>query len=393
MRSNYSLVFVIGGLSRGGIESHLVDVVTDLVKRSVDVSVIVLFDRGPLLELLIDTGVQVVYPNKPISGSIHFRQLLSLDYVAHFFRCWKLLRRPGTIVHAFMPTNLIAGWALSKVANVETVIASRVSRNFYKADRPLIHRCERFINRRIYAVFGNSRKVVNDLAQEGVPDSKIRLIYTGIDKEIFGQRSKSEMRSMLGIERDQLVLCKVANLIPYKGHHDLLKALCTIKDELPKDWLLLLVGRDDGIGTALRDLSEQLGIEKNILFMGSRDDVNSILCAGDIGILTSHTEGFATAILEYMATGIPVIATDVGGNQEALGDAAGVIVKVHDIQDIGRQIACLAQNEQLRISMGKAGLDRISKKFSVKATVDQYIETYEMSASTTSTDIPGNLMA
>ena len=94
-----------------------------------------------------------------------------------------------------------------------------------------------------------------------------------------------------------------------------------------------------------------------------------------------------------MATGIPVIATDVGGNQEALGDAAGVIVKVHDIQDIGRQIACLAQNEQLRISMGKAGLDRISKKFSVKATVDQYIETYEMSASTTSTDIPGNLMA
>jgi len=381
----YSVVFVVGGLSRGGIEKHLIEVVREMVDRSIDVSVIVLFDHGPLLEPLIDTGVSVIHPDNPISGKIHLTRLLTVDYLRHLVRCWRILRRPGTILHAFMATNLISGWLLAKVANVEIVIASRVSRNFYKNARPLIHRIETLINRRIYAVLGNSRKVVDDLASEQCPTHKIKLVYTGIDAQGFGIRRKDEIRGNLEIRQDQFVLCKVANLISYKGHFDLLNALGRIKNRLPKDWLLLLVGRDDGLRSRLNALAQKLEIDRNVQFLGSRDDVSSILCAADVGILTSHTEGFATAILEYMATGLPVVATDVGGNREALGDFAGVVVKPHDVEGISRAIVSISQDEYLREEMGRAGSERVRTRFSVKQTVSQYVAIYETALSQAST--------
>src|SRR3546814_4809262 len=78
----------------------------------------------------------------------------------------------------------------------------------------------------------------------------------------------------------------------------------------------LVVGRDDGIGDQLLAKAASYGIPSNVRFLGSREDVPSLVAGSDIGVLCSHEEGFSNAILEYMQAGLPVVATDVGGNAD-----------------------------------------------------------------------------
>src|SRR5205823_891079 len=123
----------------------------------------------------------------------------------------------------------------------------------------------------------------------------------------------------------------VANLIPYKAHTDLFHALAQISPKLPADWTLLCVGRDTGYGAKLEKFSQELKLSDHIQFLGERRDVRELLAHAHIGILCSHEEGFANAILEGMTTGLPMIVTDVGGNAEAVvHEKTGLVVPPHD---------------------------------------------------------------
>ena len=131
----------------------------------------------------------------------------------------------------------------------------------------------------------------------------------------------------MGIGPQALTLVMVGNLIAYKGHGDLLVALGQAAPQLPPDWRLLIVGRDEGIASALQAQSVALGIDRNVLFLDTRNDVPDILNACDIGVLCSHQEGFSNAVLEGMAASLPMIVTDVGGNAEAVLDGeCGIVV-------------------------------------------------------------------
>src|SRR5262249_9201621 len=154
----------------------------------------------------------------------------------------------------------------------------------------------------------NSRAVVAQLRDEGVPPARLGLIYNGIDPRAFNNvPPPAEIKIRLGIGEAPLVLTTVANLIPYKGHHDLLEALAGIADRLPPGWVLLCPGRDDGLGPALAQRARALNLHERVRWMGPRKDIPSILHASDIGILASHEEGFSNSILEGMAAGLPMV--------------------------------------------------------------------------------------
>ena len=130
---------------------------------------------------------------------------------------------------------------------------SRRSLNNYQQRHPLLTPIERWLHGKMHAVLGNSRAVLTQLEDEGVAADKLGLIYNGLDVSQFKpSASKVELRKNLSLPVDALVLLTVANFIPYKGHSDLLKALCRVNQTLPQPWVLLLVGRDDGICAALK---------------------------------------------------------------------------------------------------------------------------------------------
>jgi glycosyltransferase involved in cell wall biosynthesis len=254
---------------------------------------------------------------------------------------------------------------------------SRRSLATYQRKHQLFARIERRLHPRMSLVCGNSQAVVAELRDEGIDPAKLRLIYNGIDTEIYEQPfDRDSARGALGIAPNATVFVIVANLIPYKGHGDLIAAFSRIKSKLRDPWFLFCLGRDDGIAFQLQSQINEAGLQENIQLMGARSDVPDFLRLADIGILCSHEEGFSNAILEGMAAGLPMVVTNVGGNAEAVVDGqTGYVVPPHDSAALGEALLKLANNPH-RAVMGEAGRQRARELFSMNACIDAYEALY-----------------
>lgn len=367
------LTVAIGSLDRGGAERHLLQVLPKLLKYGLAVEVFCFSHRGVLAGDFGRLGVQVGGPEKRPGGpSLIVFVVAALRFVVY------LLRYRPHIVHFFLPVAYIFGTPAAVMTRCYIRIMSRRNQNNYQRNSFWIRFIEQLWHRRMSAVLGNSKNVVAQLAEEGVDSSRLNLIYNGIDFSPFHKElSIGAARSRLGLSEDALVLVIVANLIRYKGHADLLHALARIKGRLPQNWVLLCAGRDDGIGPELQNMVQDLGLTGRVHWMGSVEDIPTLLATADIALLTSHEEGFSNAILEYMATGLPAIVTDVGGNAEAIThNQVGLVVPPHDPAALAEAILRLAQDPALRRQFGAAAKALAHSRYSLDACVDNYIALY-----------------
>lgn len=372
-----SVLCVIGSLDSGGTERHLLMVLPELRRRGFDVEVLCIRAEGSLAACMRATGVAVhaLEWNGRSMESIHPRPA---RVIATFLACdWFLRRHRFDLVHFFLPEAYLVGGLCAVAAGIGPCIMSRRSLNLYQRKYPFAATVERWLHARMRVILGNSRAVLAELAREGVPEEKLRLVYNGLDTARFdGPFDRLETRRELGLPDDALVVTSVANLIAYKGHEDLLRALVGVRERMPDNWRLVLVGRDDGIGKALRALAESLGISGQIVWAGVRDDIPAILAASDIGVLASHEEGFSNAILEGMAARLPMVVTDVGGNAEAVVDGeTGRVVPARDPCALGEAILEMARSEA-RVEIGVRGRRKLEDEYSLERCVDAYESYY-----------------
>lgn len=373
------IMYVIGGLTIGGSERHLATIAPKLVARGWRVSLFSLSGDGPLRAELENGGVTIL--QSPIARSREHASIASRTVrfaVAAAALLVAMLRRRPSIVHFFLPAAYVTGAPLAWLAGIPVRIMSRRSLNVYQMRRPGIARLERHLHSGMDVVLGNSVSVVRELENEGVAIKQLGLIYNGVDiARQIPQVDRVTMRSSLGLMADTVAMVIVANLIPYKGHRDLLQALCATKQSMPRDWRLLIVGRDDGIEAGLRSDAEQLGLAPMVVFLGPRTDVPDILGASDLGLLCSHEEGFSNSVLEGMAASLPMIVTDVGGNAEAIVDGeCGLVVPARNPQRLGDAIVILARDADLRTRLGQAGRRRVETYFTTEKSIDAYDELY-----------------
>jgi glycosyltransferase involved in cell wall biosynthesis len=375
-----TLLFVIGDLNVGGAERHLATILPRLAGAGFQPVVYTLAPGGPLAADLTAAGVEVVTP--PLASAVgRLPRALRWAVLAPLSaaRLVGLLRRrrPG-VVHFFLPEAYVFGGLCALVAGRQRCVMSRRSLNLYQRRHHVLARLERRLHARMVAVLANSRAVLAELVAEGVARERLGLIYNGVDLEGFRSLPpRATTRARLGLSASPLVLTTVANLIPYKGHADLLDALAGIAAELPAGWRLLCAGRDDGIGTALRARARDLGLDGQVQWLAERRDVPELLAASDVGVLASHQEGFSNSILEGMAAGLPMIVTDVGGNTEAVTHgASGLVVPPRDPRALGQAILTLARDPARRRQMGEAGRQRVAADFSLEACVGRYVRLY-----------------
>ncbi len=379
--SGRKILIVIGSLQVGGAEKHVASVMPALKQNGWDVTVYSLAGKGVLGDALERAGVSVV--SAPFESRQEWRkrpgfQLLRLMAMAvHLL--WVIVRERPRIAHFFLPEAYLIGGVVATLARVPVRVMSRRSLNVYSEHRPRIRAFEMKLHRFMKAVLGNSRSVVQQLHDvEHVPADKLGLIYNGINLPASTPEDRAATRAALALTPQMLTLVIVANLIPYKGHADLLAALALVNADMPADWRFLIVGRDDGIGDRLREQARQGGMEKNIVFLGPRSDVARLLAASDIGVLCSHQEGFSNAVLESMAAGLPMVVTDVGGNGEAVTDGeCGFVVPAHAPDQLGKAILRLAKDADLRRNLGAAARKRVEQNFSLPACVSKYQAFYD----------------
>lgn len=372
-RGRPTLLFVTSSLAVGGTERHLVSISSALRARGWSITVFSTGGDGPLASDLREAGVSVVVPG---ASALADRRLFRLPIAAARL-VGLLVGRRDVIVHCFLPEAYVVAAPLAVLLRTRLAIMSRRSLNVYQNGYGPAAWAERRLHPMMSAVLANSRSVAKELLMEGVAPERIGLIYNGVVDAPGPPADRRQTRAGLGIEDSALVLVIVANLIPYKGHLDLVDALGAIAGKMPAGWRLLIVGRDEGVGADIRARAEALGIADHIGMLGQRADVADLLNAGDVGLLASHQEGFSNAILEGMRAGLPMIVTDVGGNAEAVIDGeTGIVVPPHNPEAFAGAILRLASDPALRRSFGDAGRRRVARHFSLSACVDAYEAMY-----------------
>lgn len=365
------VLIIIGALDVGGAETHLAQVLPRLVAEGFEVAVHTLTGRGALAAPLETAGVRVVAPPGSEAGAKAggfvgrgMRALRAGWSLARFMRDW----RPD-VAHFFLPEAYLVGAPIALLTSNAKRVMSRRSLNDYQSKHPLLAKLERVLHGRMDTLLGNSAAVTAQLIDEGAPRDRVRLIRNGIDLARFANPKPVPRPA------DKVVIACVANLIPYKGHADLIDALARIPRE--PAWELWCAGRDDGIGAALQARAQAAGIDDRIKLLGARNDVPDLLAAADLAVLTSHEEGFPNAVLEAMAARRAVIGTQAGGIPEAIEDGkTGLIVPPRNPAALAHALARLIADAALRTKMGEAGRARVEAEFSLDACAKAYIAFY-----------------
>ena len=360
---------VTSRLDVGGTERHLTRVLPLLRRRGIDVTLYVMERGGSLERELVAQGV-------PIEGPARHR---FLHWPRAALQLARFLRRVRPdLVHFFLPRPYIYGSLAAELAGHRRRVMSRRSLANYMLRHPFARAVERVLHRRCMGLIGNSQAVVEQLAAECGDPRKVALLYNGVDiPELTTAADRRRTRRDLQISDDAITIVAVANLIPYKGHRDLIEAVALIDKAMPRPWSLLIIGRDDGIGDELKERVRSLQLANNVIWLGEQPKVDEFLRAGDIFILPSHEEGFSNALLEAMANGVAVIATAVGGNREAIkDDETGLLVRPRDPSSLGAAVLRLAKDSVLRARLGAAARQRIRDHFSLDVCVDRYEALY-----------------
>ncbi len=369
-----TIIYVTMSLDVGGTERHLTLIAPRLLAYGWNPIVFCLWRRGQLAASLEAAGIEVIGAsgsNLPSRKWTHDAPNIAL---AWFRLAALVLRRRPQVIHCFLPVAYLLGAPLGLVLRVPIKVMSRRSLNLYQRGQSAVHKIECWLHRRMTAVIANSKRVALELiTHENCAPEKVGLIYNGAD--LSGIAAAQPQKSSDG--KATLTLIIVANLIPYKGHADLVAALGEIANRLPRRWQLLCVGRDEGLGEALRYQADGLGLTDNIHFLGQRSDVPQLLKEADIGILCSHQEGFSNAVIEGLAAGLPMVVTDVGGNAEAVTHGeTGLVVPPHDPTTLGEAILALALDPVRRARMGAAAQADARRRFSIETCVQSYDRLY-----------------
>src|SRR5271157_236538 len=297
---------------------------------------------------------------------------------------WKFreyIKRNGIhLVHSFMMRadmfNVLAGLGLRGSA----AITSRLNSGYWytPAKKNLFHVLDAF-TMRVVTNSEYAKKVV--AAAERLRPEKITVLYTGVDLGRYASSAGDlATAAALGIPSDARVVGAVANYREVKDLPLFLKAARKVAAVVP-DAVFLLVGYGE-MKEELERLAAALGIGDRVFFTDGKGPVPDYLARMSVACLSSLSEGLPNAILEYMAAGLPVVATDVGGNPELVTDGVtGCLVRCRTPEAFAEPIVRLLQDEKLRVAMGRKGLERVRADFDLTGAVGRlenfYIEAAE----------------
>ncbi len=284
----------------------------------------------------------------------------------------------------FVETNLIVP-LLAHLAGVPIILGSRRNLNSWMSRRFawLQHQS----NRACHRLLANSQAVRDAVAQsERISPDKIDVLYNGVDTAKFMPRARQRelMRARLDIAHGQIVVCCASNLAPFKGVDVLAKAARQAVKEVPE--LLFLVLGDGPLRAPIQQLAESLDLDGHWRMLGSQTDVAAYLNVADIAILPSESEGFSNTLLEAMASGLPCIATEVGGNREAVGDV-GELVPPSDPQALAAAIVKLCREPERRAALGRAACQRACEMFSYERAAAAFAVYYVDRLRETNSDV------
>ncbi|NLJ50078.1 MAG: glycosyltransferase family 4 protein [Candidatus Atribacteria bacterium] len=350
----------------------------------------------PFMKLLKLKGYDVEAAAAPVDGfkekkekegfvfhSIPFsRNPLHPKNIGAFFRLLQLLKKNKyLLIHTHTPVASFLGRFAAKLAGIPSVLYTAHGFHFFEG-APRKNWLLYYTAEKIVAKWTDALLVMNQEDFENgkklgfVPGKSLFLVHgVGVDIKRYSQvHEGSTIRDELGISNDSVVITCIAEFNQNKNHDFIIQAWPEIKKKKMNTNLILV-----GDGELLETMKEKItssGIS-SVFFLGKREDIPQILSGSDIGLLVSKREGLPRCIMETMAAGKPVVATDIRGNRDLVEDGVnGYLVKLGDIEDLTHSIIKLAEDVDLRKQMGKKGREMI-EAYSLENVLEEMSEIYD----------------
>lgn len=375
------MLYVIDSLAPDGAETSLVELTPGLLQAGIDLHV---FPLGKALDLqprLEEAGAIVhSVPADSSSRAANVRRVMR-----------KIAGLDPDLVHTTLYEADIAGRTAARLSGTPTsssIVGDTYGRPMQGAKVLKLH-AARILDRRTARFATRFHAVSSDLAQKTVrhlkvQPTRIEVIPRGRDSARFPFKPpgvRQEVRQELGIASSAPVVLAVGRLERVKGLHSLIRAVPQLRLLFP-DLRVIIAGREGASEEELRRLAAPHG--DHVRFLGHRTDVAQLLTAADVLCFPSLSEGSPGVLIEAMAAGCPIVASDIAANREVLGtdlDHAGILVPVENSHAIAEGLGALLQGRVDVQSMGRIGRERFVNHFETAAIAKRMASFFDRAAS------------
>jgi glycosyltransferase involved in cell wall biosynthesis len=351
--------FLLDSFEIGGTETQAVELALRLASAGYRVTMGCLLMRGPLLARLQVSEISVLEFNaRGVASPSGLYQILRLAGILRGGRF--------EIFHAHDLWSNLIGIPAARLARVPVVISSQRDLSHQSWYTPRRRRFLRRLQTFSSVVLVNSAQIRDQLAgEDGLSPNLIRVVHNGIDCERFANRPRNREKLFPGLDGCKLIVTTGNMRSDVKGHPTLIEAAARVCARFPEARFVLI-----GQGVRRADFESrvrELGLQQNFFFLGSRQDVPELLACCDLAVAPSRAEGFSNAILEYMAMGLPTVATEVGGNPEIIQNRVhGLLVPKDDPAALADAISVLVNNPTFAAQLGSAGRERVRNSFGLE---------------------------
>lgn len=340
----------------GGTERQVVNLVRGFDRSRFELHLACMGRRGQFLEELESRQIPITeYAAKSLYNHVSWRKRLSL---ARHLRSSRI-----DIVHSYGFYGNLFAIPAARLAGSPVVIAS------IRDTGEMLTRAQRWAQKTVCraadCVLVNAAAIRRWLIEQGYAPDNIQVIRNGIvPPERPGKQEAERVRRELNLPPDASLIGVLSRLNPMKGIEYFLDAAAAM-GKRARNARFLVIG-DGRHRKELEQYAARLGLGDRVVFTGFRMDVPAVLSALSVSVLPSLSEGLSNSLLESMVAGLPVVATDVGGNPEALEDGvSGIIVRPRDSEALARGMALLLENPDLAAEFSRAARQRIVQRFSL----------------------------
>jgi glycosyltransferase involved in cell wall biosynthesis len=370
VRPRRKVFHLVDSLEVGGTETQAVELALRMSSAESDITLGCLRARGPLLDRLRGSSVAVeeFYPKGGIDSPGGIYQLLRL---AAFLRRGKF-----EVVHTHDLWSNLMGVPAARLAGVPAIISSQRDLSHFAWYQGVRRRLLRQIQRLSHVVLANATPIRDALiAEDGFSPESLRVIHNGVDTAKF-QNGKRDRARLFPAAGEGALIVLVGNMhTDVKGHPWLIAASPAVVREFPET---RFVFAGDGESRPVFERQVQkLGLERSFMFLGRRADIPDLLASCDLAVLPSKAEGLPNAMLEYMAAGLPVVASRVGGNAELVEEGVtGLLVPAQDSEALSVALLRLLRDPELARRLAAAGQQRATHDFSFERLIREMGELY-----------------
>jgi glycosyltransferase involved in cell wall biosynthesis len=383
------LLNVVPTLLCGGTENQVMTLARALDPERFTLDFAVLRRWGPFVAEITDRQIPLT--------EYRISSFMSLGAITEQAKMARYIVRNGVdIVHGYNFYGNVFAVPPARLAGAPVVIASVRDRGPYLT--PMQKRVQRHVCKLADCVLVNADAVKDWLIGDGYSPKNIVVIRNGVDLSRFEARhDPNALRAELGIPADAPIVMVLSRLNKLKGIEEFLHACAQVARDFPAA-RFLVVGEpspvwDRAYLVTLNELAQQLGIAGQVIFTGLRSDVPALLALTDVAVMPSLNEALSNVLLESMAAGAAVVATDVGGTKEALEhERTGLLIPPGDAPAMAAAIARLLGDRHLASRLGDTARRHIVEHFSldgmVHATEQLYVDLLARKQSKKAVTIP-----